>query len=50
VAGGPFEYTAFPGGFELRAKWTVDDTLRSKWNLDEQWAKPLTVTVGERGK
>jgi hypothetical protein len=50
VAGGPFEYTAFPGGFELRAKWTVDDTMRSKWNLDEQWAKPLTLTIGERGK
>jgi hypothetical protein len=37
VAGGPFEYSAFDGGFELRSKWKLDD-------------KPPTLTVGRRGK
>jgi len=34
VVGGPFEYVAFPGGFELRSKF--------KWRDD----KPVTLTVG----
>ncbi len=50
VVGGPFEYVAFEGGFELRSKWKLDDKLRSKWKLDEGFAKPLTLTVGRRGK
>jgi hypothetical protein len=37
VGGGPFEYAAFEGGFELRSKFTVGD-------------KPLALTVGRRGK
>jgi hypothetical protein len=37
VAGGPFEYAAFDGGFELRSKWKLDD-------------KPPALTVGRRGK
>jgi hypothetical protein len=37
VVGGPFEYAAFPGGFELRSKFKQDD-------------KPLTLTVGRRGR
>jgi hypothetical protein len=40
VLGGPFEYTARKGGFELR----------SKWQLDERLAKPLALTVGRPGK
>ena len=35
--GGPFEYTNFAGGFELRAKF-------------EQDAHALVVTVGQRGQ
>jgi hypothetical protein len=50
VAGGPFDYVAFEGGFELRSKWKLDDQLRSKWKLDEQFARPLALTVGRRGK
>jgi hypothetical protein len=50
VVGGPFDYVAFEGGFELRSKWKLDDKLRSKWKLDEQFAKPLALTVGQRGK
>ena len=38
VAGGPFEYAAFEGGFELRSKQTGAD------------GKPLALTVGRRGK
>src|SRR5262249_24344348 len=38
VAGGPFEYTAFKGGVELR----------SKWKPAGRDAKPLTLTVGRR--
>src|SRR5262249_11280173 len=38
VAGGPFEYAAFEGGFELRSKWKPDT------------AEPLLLTVGRRGK
>jgi len=37
VVGGPLEYAAFPGGFELRSKWKLDD-------------KPVTLVVGQRGK
>ena len=35
-AGGPFEYSSFPGGFELRSK------------LKGQGDKPVTLTVGHR--
>jgi hypothetical protein len=38
VAGGPFEYALFDGGFELRSK------LKGRDN------KPVTLTVGRRGK
>jgi hypothetical protein len=37
IAGGPLEYTAFAGGFELRSRYKPDD-------------QPLTLTVGRRGK
>jgi hypothetical protein len=50
VVGGPFDYVAFEGGFELRSKWKLDDKLRSKWKLDEPFAKPLVLTVGRRGR
>jgi hypothetical protein len=36
IVGGPFEYAAFDGGFELRSKWTVKG--------------PLVLTVGQRAK
>ena len=36
IAGGPFEYTPFEGGFELRSKYKTAD------------GKPLTLTVGQR--
>jgi RNA polymerase sigma factor (sigma-70 family) len=36
VAGGPFDYVAFEGGFELRSKWKPDD-------------QPVALTVGRRG-
>jgi hypothetical protein len=36
VAGGPFEYTRFSRGFELRSKW--------------QDGQPLSLTVGRRGE
>jgi hypothetical protein len=38
VVGGPFDYEAFEGGFELRSK------------LKEGDDKPVTLTVGRRGK
>jgi hypothetical protein len=38
VVGGPFEYVAFDGGFELRSQLKGRDD------------KPLTLTVGRRGK
>jgi hypothetical protein len=50
ATGGPFEYVAVEGGFELRSQWKLDEALRSRWNLDEQFAKPLTLTVGLGGK
>ena len=37
VAGGPFEYVAFEGGFELHSKFKGQDD------------KPFTLTVGRRG-
>jgi hypothetical protein len=48
VVGGPFEYMAFKGGFELRSKWQLDEKLRAEWKLDDRWAKPITLTVGRR--
>jgi hypothetical protein len=50
VAGGPFEYTALPGGFELRSRLKADEELRIKWKLDERTLTPLRLTVGMRGK
>jgi hypothetical protein len=50
VAGGSFEYAAFPGGFELRSKLKLDEPTRSKWRVPERETKPLTLTVGQRGK
>jgi hypothetical protein len=50
VAGGTFEYSTFEGGFELRSPWKVDDALRAKWQLDDRLSKPITLTVGLRGK
>jgi hypothetical protein len=50
IVGGPFEYVAFEGGFQLRSKWKVDEKVRSRWKLDERFAKPVTLTVGRRGK
>jgi len=38
VVGGPFQYVAFEGGFELRSK------------LKSQDDKPVVLTVGLRGK
>lgn len=40
VVGGPFEYVAFKGGFELR----------SKLKPDERFPQPLVLTVGRREK
>src|SRR5262249_12971153 len=37
VAGAPYEYVEFAGGFELRSAYTQD-------------GKPLTLTVGRRGR
>jgi RNA polymerase sigma factor (sigma-70 family) len=37
LAGGPFEYVPFDGGFELRSRWKPDE-------------KPLALTVGRRGR
>ena len=36
IAGGPFEYASFEGGFELRSKYKLTD------------GKPLTLAVGQR--
>jgi hypothetical protein len=49
MVGGPFDYGAFEGGFELRSTWKLDDSFRSKWKLDERIVHPLTLTVGRRG-
>jgi hypothetical protein len=50
VTGGPFEYVAFNGGFELRSKWQLDAPLRSEWKLEEGLAKPLALVIGRREK
>ena len=44
VAGGPFDYEEFPGGFELRSKWRLGS--RSLYHGET----PLTLTVGQRQK
>jgi hypothetical protein len=49
MAGGRFEYEAFDGGFELRARLMPDRQLGAKWKLDERTLTPLTLTVGRRG-
>lgn len=48
MAGSPFDYVAFEGGFELRSKWRLDEKLRLKWGLDRP--ERLVLTVGRRGK
>jgi len=48
VVGGPFEYVAFKGGFELRSKWKLDEKLRTKWKLGEQYSTPVTLVVCRR--
>jgi hypothetical protein len=48
VIGGPFEYVASEGGFELRSKWTVSATLRAKWKLDDRLSGSLLLAVGRR--
>jgi RNA polymerase sigma factor (sigma-70 family) len=50
VAGGPFEYAAFKGGFELRSRWKLDEKVRARWKLDKRFAQPVTLTAGKRGK
>jgi hypothetical protein len=50
VAGGSFEYAAFPDGFELRSKLQMDEPIRAKLRVAEGETKPLTLTVGRRGK
>jgi hypothetical protein len=48
VVGGPFDYAAFEGGFELRSKWQPDEKLRARWKLDAP--EPPVLTAGRRGK
>jgi hypothetical protein len=50
VAGVPFEYVPFEGGFELRSRWKIDDKVPSRWQLHEDFNKPPVLTVGRRGK
>jgi hypothetical protein len=50
VVGGPFEYAAFKGGFELRSKFKLSEALRSELKVDERSAQPPTLTVGLRGE
>jgi hypothetical protein len=50
VAGGSFEYAAFPNGFELRSKLQLDEPIRSKLRVAKHDTMPLTLTVGRRGK
>lgn len=50
VAGGSFEYAAFPGGFELRSKLQIDDSVRSRLRVADRDTKPLTLTAGQRAK
>jgi RNA polymerase sigma factor (sigma-70 family) len=49
VVGGPFEYVAFEGGFELRSRFKPDEKLLAKWKLTPD-DKPLALTAGRRGK
>jgi hypothetical protein len=44
VAGGPFAYEAFEGGFELRSTWKLDPQLQAKWGA----VQPLVLTVGQK--
>jgi hypothetical protein len=48
VVGGPFEYVAFEGGFELRSKWQLEEKVRTTWKLEAP--EPLVLVVGRRGK
>jgi hypothetical protein len=55
VVGGPVDYVAFKGGFELCSKWKLDEKLSSKWGLDRPetlvlavMAKTATPTRGPR--
>jgi hypothetical protein len=48
VAGGPFDYVAFKGGFELRSKWKLDEKPHSTSGLDPR--QKLVLIVGQRGK
>jgi hypothetical protein len=50
VVGGPFEYVAFEGGFELRSKWRLSDELRLRWQLGDSFAQPPALAVGRRGQ
>jgi hypothetical protein len=50
VAGGSFEYRAFPNGFELRSKLSLDEPIRSELRVAKQETMPLTLVVGRRGK
>ena len=50
LVGGPFEYAAFKGGFELRSKFKLSEALRSELKVDERSAQPQTLTVGLRGE
>jgi hypothetical protein len=48
VVGGPFDYVAFKGGFELRSKSKLDKKPSSKSGLDRR--EKLVLIVGQRGK
>jgi hypothetical protein len=50
LSGGPFDYIAFAGGFELRSKFRLSEGLQSNLKLDERSAQPQTLTVGLRDK
>ncbi len=50
IVGGPFEYVAFEGGFELRSKWKLDDPSSTKPKLDKRFEKPVALTIGLREK
>jgi hypothetical protein len=50
MVGGPFEYVAFEGGFELRSKWKLSEELRLKWKMGEHLTAPVTLTIGRREK
>jgi hypothetical protein len=50
AVGGPFEYVAFKGGFELRSRWKLDKKLVARWKLGKPFTEPVTLTVGRRGK